>query len=483
MKGAGDMKKVFVRILAATLAAAIFIGVTVSCAEGSQKTAATETEAETTVAETTTILDTLPKVDLKGLTVRALARKNSWWQLTEISATELNGEVINDAIYNRNLKLESTCNIKFLAEHVDSVGNTIRALIMANDSTYEFILANMNESATLAGDGMLINLYSIPTLDMSNPAWDQNANEYFSIAGKLYYGVSDISLGKNEAIWCYMFNKRLIKDFALDDPYQLVREGKWTFDVSHQMMTVATADLNGDGKITADADRYGLATHEVNYYALLIAGGEPLARAGSEGVPVITAGSDRFISVYDKIVLLFTQNDMTLIEYEGKAFMAGRALLCGQVLACVRLFRPMEDDFGIIPLPKYDELQKQYYSYVIPYDIFSASVPVTANDLEVSGYVLQALAILSDYYITPAYYDITITGKGLRDEESAEMLDIILDSTVYDLARMYDWGAVASSIVANMMSGKDFMSFFKKREKAANSALQKTVDAFISSAT
>jgi len=99
-----------------------------------------------------------------------LARNNSWWQLTEISAPELNGEVINDSIYNRNMKLESLCNIKFVVEHVDSVGSTIRALIMANDDQYDFILANLNESATLAADDMLVNLYNIPTLDMSSPA-------------------------------------------------------------------------------------------------------------------------------------------------------------------------------------------------------------------------------------------------------------------------------------------------------------------------
>ena len=336
----------------------------------------------------------------------------------------------------------------------------------------------MNESATLAAEDMFVNLYSISTLDMSNPAWDQNANDYFTIAGKLYYGVSDISLGKNEAIWCYMFNKKLIADFSLDDPYSLVREGRWTYDISHEMMAAVTDDLNGDGKMTPDADRYGLATHEVNYYGLMIAGGEPLARVDSEGMPVITAGSDRFISLYDILLSFFTKNDMTIIEYEGQTFIAGRALLCGQVLACVRLYRSMEDDFGIIPMPKFDDAQEQYYTYVIPYDIFTSSVPITVKDTSVSGSVLQALAVLSAYYITPAYYDITITGKGLRDEESAEMLDIILASTVYDLARMYDWGGIASGLTGNIVAGKEFSSYFARREKAVQTALEKTIEAF-----
>ena len=134
--------------------------------------------------------------------------------------------------------------------------------------------------------------------------------------------------------------------------------------------------------------------------------------------------------------------------------------------------------FDIISMPKYDDAQTQYYTYVIPYDIFSASIPITAKDPDVSGTVLQSLAILSDYYVTPAYYDITITGKGLRDEESAEMLDIILGSTVYDLARMYDWGTVASGLANNIIAQLEFPSFYAKRETATVAALEKTIEAF-----
>ena len=66
----------------------------------------------------------------------------------------------------------------------------------------------------------------------------------------------------------------------------------------------------------------------------------------------------------------------------------------------------------------------------------------------------------------------------MRDEESAEMLDIILKSTVYDLAHMYDWGTLASGIQTNIIAQKEFASFYAKREKHANKALEKTIDDF-----
>ena len=426
----------------------------------------------------TSVLDTLPKADFGGETIRTITMNEIWWQLTEISSEELTGEVINDAIYNRNLETENRLNIKFEVEYRNvDIGSEVRSSIMAGESNFDFIMSKMNTSGALAQEDLFLDFNNITSLDMTNPAWDQNANDYFSVLGKLYYGVSDISLGKNEAIWVYMFNKNMLKDFNLEDPYELVKNGKWTFDKSYEMMEAVAADLDGDGKFT-DADRFGLATHNVNYYALLIGGGEPLAEIGNNGSPSITAGDDRFTAVYDKISSLFGKDNYSLMEYEGKVFMEGRALLCGQVMACVRLFREMEDDFGIIPVPKYDEAQSQYYSYVIPYDVFAASIPITSKDPEMTGTVLQTMAILSDYYITPAYYDVTIQGKGLRDEESLEMLDLIRDTTVYDLAMMYNWASFAGNLATDLQNQKEFASNYKRKQKAIDKEIQKMIDNF-----
>jgi hypothetical protein len=154
----------FIKRLSFMLTVLLVSGMIASCGQP-----ASSDESVTTAesAITTSVLDTLPKENLNGITVRALARKSSWWQLSEISYKELNGEVINDAVYNRNLKLETQCNIKFVAEHVDSVGTVIRALILSNDDQYDFVMPNMSESATLAAEDMFLNLNNISSLDLT----------------------------------------------------------------------------------------------------------------------------------------------------------------------------------------------------------------------------------------------------------------------------------------------------------------------------
>lgn len=460
----------------------------VSCSDSSDISTDKIEKAETTDSETqaiATILDTLPRDDFGGATITCLARSDSWWQLTRLSSTEINGEVINDAIYNRNLDFESRYNVILNIEEIpDSLVSPVRQTVLAGDNTYDFVLPNLSDSAVLAGEDLFFDLNSVDTIDFTNPAWDQNAVDFYSIANKLYYGVSDISLGKNECAWIYMFNKRLIDDFNLEDPYQLVRDNKWTFDKTLEMMQVASADLNGNGTVDYTEDMFGLQTHDVNYYALLISAGQVLTAKDGDDLPYMNTLTDKFVEVYDKIKEDFNDTTQTIMEQGSEPFLtgpfvSGRALLCGQVLACVRLARGMEDDFGIIPTPLFDENQSQYYTYVIPYDVFAASIPVTANSKDKSGTAIQAMAILSNYYVTPAYYDITITGKGFRDEDSEEMLDIILKSTVYDLARMYNWGSFASNLPADLKKQSDFASSYAKRETAINKALQKTIDNFI----
>ena len=486
--------KAIFQILSLCFIAALVL-VIVSCSDSSEKSTGNDNSNVTTAAESTaeetvapTILDTLPKDDFGGDTITILARSDSWWQITRISATEINGEIINDAIYNRNLDFEAKYNANLdIQEIPDSLVSPVRNVVLAGEDLYDLVLPNLSDSAVLAGEDILFDLNQVDTIDFTNPAWDQNAVKFYSLAHKLYFGVSDISLGKNECAWIYMFNKRLMEDYSLGDPYQLVRDKQWTFDKSLEMMQAASADLNGNGVADYNDDRFGLQTHDVNYYALLISAGQVLAEKDGDDLPYMNVKTEKFVDVFNKIKDNFVNTTQTVMEQGSEPFLtgpfvSGRALLCGQVLACVRLARGMEDDFGIIPTPMYNENQESYYTYVIPYDVFAVSIPVTAADSERSGMAAQAMAILSDYYVTPAYYDVTITGKALRDENSEEMLDIILNSAVYDMARMYNWGSFASGLANDIKGQKDFASGFARKEESIDKAIQKTIDNFLANA-
>ena len=122
--------------------------------------------------------------------------------------------------------------------------------------------------------------------------------------------------------------------------------------------------------------------------------------------------------------------------YYPLMFVEGHGLFIQDELTAMDYFREMEDDFGIVPNPKYNEDQKEYYQRVRPY-VAMFAIPATIPDEEKTGAVLEYWAWLSHYTTLPAYYEITIKQKRTRDEDAIEMLDIIRTTPVYEFSEIY----------------------------------------------
>ncbi|MHB1152419.1 MAG: hypothetical protein ACYCWE_03955 [Eubacteriales bacterium] len=458
----------------------------ISCADAGDKamnTLTTDLNSETTAAAIKEI-DLLPSIDFEGTAFRGITENNIWWELTEITVDQIDGEVVNDAIYQRNTLFEEKFNIKLECKYTNYAGsfNEIKNAVLAQDDVFDFVIPPLNDASRLAVQGLLFDLLLIDSLDLTSSAWDQNSIRDLSVAHKLYFVSSDISLGRNESIWIYMFNKRVAEQYNIEDLYQTVKEGRWTFDKCYEVSTLISADLDGDGKVTT-ADQFGTVTHNSNYYGLIIAAGEMIARKDENDYPYIALNTPEFIKVYEQISSIMSDdfhvsNESKTGERTEVIFNSDRALFCGQVLACVRLYRGMESDFGILPLPKFNEQQENNYSYTIPFATYITAVPLTCPDFERTGLLLQALALLSDEYVTPAYYDVSINGKYTRDEESITMLDIILGNIVYDLGNIFDWGGLANGLVTQMSRKGEFVSFYSKKEPNVQHSINQTIQEF-----
>lgn len=143
----------------------------------------------------------------------------------------------------------------------------------------------------------------------------------------------------------------------------------------------------------------------------------------------------------------------------------------------VRDLRAMSTDFGILPSPKFDESQKNYYTYAEMSGIV-VSIPKTA-DPEFAGLITEALAYESGSTLMPAFYDLCLTSKVLRDDESEGMLDIIFNNKVYDIGYIYNIGTLPSILNTLVQTGKtDFVSAYDKAQGAAEKALQKFIDSY-----
>ena len=95
--------------------------------------------------------------------------------------------------------------------------------------------------------------------------------------------------------------------------------------------------------------------------------------------------------------------------------------------------RSMETDFGIIPMPKHDDTQDRYYTCVLE-NMTVLGIPTSVKDPELSGLVLEMLAEEGYKSVVPTYFEKALGAKYVRDEQSNEMLDLILDTVWFDFA-------------------------------------------------
>jgi len=177
-------------------------------------------------------------------------------------------------------------------------------------------------------------------------------------------------------------------------------------------------------------------------------------------------------------------------EYSGKYpnvysdmirrnFREDRALFYIAGLLTYTLLRDMESEFGMVPMPKFDSAQDRYYTTYNPNNASALSIPVTNVRLDDTGLVAEALAAESMYTLTPAYYEVALERKYMRDEQSRAMLDIILSSRVYDLNIVYNWGGSYDIFERlTQRSSRDFASEFERVAERAEIEIAKTVETF-----
>ena len=416
------------------------------------------------------------------------------WVTTEprelVAETE-NSDPINDAVYARNTKIMEQYNFKMrMFTIADEVG-TLNKSVKAGDDLYDAAVIFNNNIPNLIMAGTLLQIDSLPYIDLSKPWWDSAALS-MGIGGKNYMLGGDILILDNEATNILLFNKDMMVNFGMDLPYQLVLDGKWTLDVLNEYIRQVSQDLNGDGKFDM-TDQYGLSYFNDSAHAFLVGGGGSFALKDENDIPYMTLTSERNLRVMDKIMDVlynpgYTLNfqkyadtaDLTLGQAYVNVFSEGRSLFIWMRMRGVENFRGMDAAFGIVPIPKFEEAQDSYHSVVNPYTGVMMCVPKTCQNPERTSIILEALAAESRYTLQPAYYDVVLQRKFARDEESRAMLDIIFNSRVYDIGAGYSFGSIFIDLCQQVIQkdSRDIISFYDKRSAKCDTAIAKVVNIF-----
>ncbi len=371
-------------------------------------------------------------------------------------------EALNEAVRERNNQLsEKYKNVKIKAIAVANVETELSLEIQAPTGAYDAALPFVQKAVTMAQNKSFYDLAEFDEyIDLSMPWWDQNFLDTMTVGDKVYFAIGDISIMQKIVTTAIIYNKELLETIAPGtNLYQEVRDNEWTFDRMVELAKLYTKDNDGEtGMSYKDcwgfSSSYGLA---LNYY---MASGEHLVTKGADGKPYIAFDSTRAVTIIQKVLNSFAENDTWVIfcnEISGTGkdiwtsgldiFGENRALFYNCAFSAIKKLRKYTDlnEWGFLPMPLMDDTQDTYYSPNAALYAYGIVIPVSAPDPEFSAFMIEAMCSEAKNYITPAYYETILKGRDTKDEDSEEMLDkYIFASIGYDLGVTYNFASISN---------------------------------------
>ncbi len=449
------------KTLALILAILMIIPTVVACADpngGETTTApienATTTSPEGTDAETELKSATLPD-DLKfnNETVVILSRESSF--ITDEIMIEDDGITVHTAVFNRDQRVQEQLGVVFESNKVTGDQYAISDILRnaANTGeTYFDIIANSSYSTIMyTNENILVDLNDCQYMDLSAIYWSQGFNESASIGTHQYLATGAISLSLIRYMFVSFYNKNLLENAQYENLYDVVDDGRWTLDYLITLSNDLYRDTDGSGTVN-EGDTVGFLGSSVLYIDPYWSGCDVrIISKDEDNMLVYDLDKDRLNTVVDKLITLYHDSNAWFDKSSGddgkqtamgELFSSGTAATTIMRLVSVETeqFGSMEDEYGVIPLPKLNEDQDKHYTFV--HDQFTSYgiTSVLSNDeekVQMLGAVLEALALESYKEVTPTYFELALKGRYLKDSEAWRMLDTIYENVKLDAGVLY----------------------------------------------
>ena len=492
-----SMKK---RLLSLFLASLMLGGTLLSCSESKtgQEGEPSETTLQTVSAEPITedklsepekdslearedVPDEVPDQDFGGR-IFNIAGYNRFdrYYLTD----ELNGDVVNDAVFNRNAEIQDRFNVTMNTEFFDNgaVTQQVKNSVSAGDDAYQMFSEHIIQMGMGVTNNIMYDMAVLPRINFSKPWWSDSTVNDLTYKGMTFIAIGEFNLSAVERTYCMFYNKELAVDFNLPDMYELVNEGDWTLDKELELSEGVYMDKNGNGE-RDKGDLFALSTTTKSAAnAYLWAFGKKIADQQPDGTYEISYFDEKLVSLMERLYGMYYETDQVYFEVSHNtmtAFVPRNALFAdGYFGQATSDLRDVEFDYGIIPYPKWDAAQPEYYSSVDG-GHEGLAVPRGITDPEYVGTIVEVLNAESWKKTVPAYYDVALKYKGARDYESIAMIDSIMDSRIFDFGYVYGgWGPAFWIQYLLEAQSKDITSFYQKGHKQFETYMGNVYNAF-----
>ncbi|MBQ9080109.1 MAG: extracellular solute-binding protein [Clostridia bacterium] len=443
-----------------------------------------ENSGETTPssADTTAPEYVYPDVTYDGAEFAMLNAEDRYNMIYHLTPDSITGDSLDDERYMLNTDIEERYKIS-LSETQIAYNDLLpyaQNEVLSNTPVHDVFFLSGKQIASLMSAGYMHNLLDIEQINIEAEWWDQTLIEDGTLNDKyLYYLGGNYHLQGFEGTTCIYFNKEMMADLGLEFPYQLARDGKWTFDKMYEYASSA-ASLNGDESFEYNAGGssvYGIACINNMMPAFIMGGNAYYVEKNANDEPVISFTSEHFQNVCTKIASLTSTAGVFKAKNEVALFMDNRALMMGgEIKAAANEMRNMQSEFGLLPVPKYDESQANYVTNMY-WGTHLMSIPVTCSDVERAAIIMDTLHYGAVEKVLPYYYE-RVCYKGLRDEDSIEMLEIIRETRYLNWGLSYGWlDSIEPAVHAMLVEGNGNTSTLTQAAvRVVNTLIGKTMD-------
>ena len=463
--------KQITRILCLLLALLMLLPMAIACRKEEEEAPETETQ-EVTQTETETeteiitdkwgqvvVDDGIPdELDYGGKTVNVLIRSGEQyryeWNLEKPQTS------VDQEIYYRNLAVAEELGItwNFVVTDEGTGLKTINEKILNTGKSGLGGIDIVNNYRNGAANTNLIPFYmdvrsdKFTYLNLDQPYWSKNINEAAESFGRQYFFAGDMNLSLYDRAIVVFFNKTQLEPstgMTVDQLYQTVLDGDWTYEKLYNMTKGIYEDTGKTAGVRDYDDFYGISSIWISEASdgLLYAWDLALSEENEDGTHrvVTETGKTKMIEAFDKLTALLYGNGAYLNRTTSmdniKHFTQGHAVFNIDVLyhfaAQATELAAMEDGYGVVPTPKYDDNQTEYYSGMQDAHNIMSVMYYGLGNYEMISAVLELTASKSYETVRPFYVETVVKGQRL-DANSGKCFELIMAGVTLDWTDIYE---------------------------------------------
>ncbi len=502
-----DIAMKAVKRITALLLAALLVLAASACSEnpagedGKQPDAVTDTPSaadaqnpETDAPEEIYVPDALDGVDLGGATSRIFCWES--WDPGEFFVEEDTGEIVVSAVYNRNLTVEERLNVTLAwdqyprndAAYGSTLKNAVQNQNASGDGTFDIVACYGMRIASCATDALLMNLCDAERVDLSMPWYYKSATKAGTLhKNYVYFTAGDLSYNALARMSGVFFNQKLVADYNIEDPYDMVLEGVWTIDKMHEVIRDLYVDLDGDGK-AGQGDQYGVMCANDQMQTLYYGTGSHFIEHDADDTPVLSEDiySERTLTILEKYLGVFSEEAAfkNSIGDDPTIFDTGRSLFYIYPLGHVSEggLRNSDINYGFIPQPKVDEGEDTYHASVTN-AVTLFAIPLVIESNERASAVFECLASEGYRQVSPVVFEQAYKAKYNYDDSARQttIFDMIRQNAVFDLGKIFSsdlFSGFSNGVIGDFIwnNNTNYASQVQKLTKTWNKKMEKMTE-------